>query len=298
MSGINNQSQYSIQPEGVQQHYRVDYDAKAGQHKLYIGNKACVVKQSGNIVTDEKELRKIADLFTSTLKEEKIGKGEKWELGSEGVTKMKGGSKTGTVTLVNKELYKASIQPFLKTAASTNEAAKSVLGNESSKQEESPQKTKQPPIDLPDEAEPRDDAKTEANRESPPPIPSTKPKLPPRPQSPAQGKKEVRDEEKTEEAPSTPPPLPPRKQKEAVEPELARLEPVEEQSEPAKTEEKKEWQQPGPRAEGERASPRIVMGQKTAKQEASKELEGGAAAKPAIPSPTTQAPVKVAKSKR
>ncbi len=164
MSGVNNQPQYSVQAEGTQQHYRVEFDTKAGHHKLYIGNKACVVKQSGNVVTTEKELREIADLFTNTLAEEKIAKGEKWHLGSEGVQKMKGGALAGTVKLVNKELYQAGVQNFVKTAVNTNKAAEEVLQNAAPPKEAPPPK---PPImDLAEPAEEKEPK--ESSREMPP----------------------------------------------------------------------------------------------------------------------------------
>lgn len=54
--------------------------------KLYIGDKACVVRQGGKIIDDTATLQGIADLFNSTLKDAPtIKKNQVWKLSAQGV---------------------------------------------------------------------------------------------------------------------------------------------------------------------------------------------------------------------
>ncbi len=142
-----------IQPEKPD-HYRVEGG------KLYIGDKPCVVKQDGKVITDENKLIQIKDVFNQTLKDTaKIGKKEVWKLNPEGVQVLKRQLITGKMVASRKnvhaeqdsmvkEHFTGLMKNFTSTAEGTNRASARILLQGSPPVATSNEPTEAPPIDL------------------------------------------------------------------------------------------------------------------------------------------------------
>ncbi len=68
-------------PANKESHYQVRSDGK-----LYIGQKECIVRNKGVIVSNRAELERLARIFTETLAIQDIHKDELWKVKPDGVT--------------------------------------------------------------------------------------------------------------------------------------------------------------------------------------------------------------------
>ncbi len=141
MSSIGSNNQIpatisNIEITATKEHYRVE------NGKLFVGDKACVVKNSGVVVRDSESLQKIADSFNKTfVSNREIKDSEKWQLKPDSVAVLQRNPKTkqfeqtakftlGAESAASlKGLFKESTKAALSTSTKVDQVATPAIEN-------------------------------------------------------------------------------------------------------------------------------------------------------------------------